>query len=278
MKKIARRVRSLVDQEEIYTESFTNSNHIKQTVVISHGMGGDSNATVPFIEELLQLIPHLRCITYDIRGHGYSTRKFPKIDSVMGLLARDLRSICLDYSLKEPVFIGHSLGGIICQEYLVENLQPFPQAIYLLSSATKFPIPSLGTRPWSKLLTKISKSSTIPQKRTVAQHKKYLKSFDYHVGRLYSDFKSVGVHDYLLLYLLIINWENKMPQLIDKSENLYLIGTRDLVFLPRFQHSQLRQLDNIERCEISENHTTILNSSKKVAEIIAQKLKSKTYN
>lgn len=271
MKKIVYRVKSLVDQEEIYTESFSNSEKIKITIIINHGMGGDSNTTIPFIKEILQRIPNAQCINYDIRGHGFSPRNFPKSNTIEKVFALDLQSICQHYQVKKPVFIGHSLGGLICQEYVNQALQPTPLSTVLLSSFPQFPLPNLGRKFWTGFLSRKRENNIKPKKRSVDDHFRFYQSFDYSIFRIISDINHTGVGDFLLMYLSICGWKNMHPELLDKQENLYIFGEKDLVIWPTVQKRFCQNFTHIKQYEILSNHNSIFNAPQKVAQIIAEK-------
>ena len=272
LKKIAR-VISVIDQQEIYTESYANSKNVQHSFVISHGMGGDSNATIPFIQEVLKRIPNTRCITYDIRGHGYSPRNFANFETIEEILTLDLQSICQHYQVSKPIFIGHSLGGLICQEYVNQRLLPAPQSLILLSSFPYFPLPNLGRKFWMKMLSGKKNNQRKPTKRSVDDHFRFYQSFDYSLGRIISDIQHTSIRDFLLMYLSLCGWKNKHPQLLDKQGNLYIYGKNDLVILPTIQKRFCQNFTQIKLFQISSNHNSIFNSPGKIVEIIVPKQK-----
>jgi pimeloyl-ACP methyl ester carboxylesterase len=77
-------------------------------------------------------------ITYDLRGHGDSDK--PKKGYRVSDHVQDLCEIIDGLGIKEPVLIGHSLGGMIALQYVLENPQRVP--ILLLVGTSPNPVPS----------------------------------------------------------------------------------------------------------------------------------------
>ncbi len=77
-------------------------------------------------------------ITYDLRGHGDSDK--PKKGYHVSDHVQDLREIIDGLSIKEPVLIGHSLGGMIALQYVLENPKRVP--VLLLVGTSPNPVPS----------------------------------------------------------------------------------------------------------------------------------------
>ncbi|WP_274423914.1 alpha/beta fold hydrolase [Chelativorans sp. YIM 93263] len=56
-----------------------------------------------------------RCISYDLRGHGASSKEYDKL--TLDLLVDDLEQLRNELSLRECFLVGHSLGALIAAEY-----------------------------------------------------------------------------------------------------------------------------------------------------------------
>lgn len=76
-----------------------------------------------------QVVPHLaghRIVTYDLRGAG------------MGALVRDAEALMDALDLREAVFVGAGLGGLVAQGLAVKRLD-LVRAMVLVNSAARIP-------------------------------------------------------------------------------------------------------------------------------------------
>lgn len=244
-----------------------------QPLIISHGMGGDSNALVWLVEELFRQkkssLP-LTVVTYDLRGHGNSTRVFPPATSIEEVLAKDLQTICQYLSITKPIFLGHSFGGIVVQEYFNRQLQPSPQQIFLVSSALTFPgLSTIRTKAY-RWLTRYSTHQKKISKRTPSDHLRYKNSFDFHPGRVWSDLKAMGGWEFLLVYLSLLGWQNPQPDTLAQTTCEYIWGNRDWVLWPSRQQQTLKAFSFFHSQEIDSNHNPVVNTPQDLAKIILE--------
>jgi pimeloyl-ACP methyl ester carboxylesterase len=97
-----------------------------------------------------------RAVAVSLRGHGQSALSQPLRSCSIADYVEDVRSVA-DVFDREPVVIGHSMGGFVVQKYLEKNHAP---AAILVAS-----IPAQGTlgtikrmlrrHPWSFLRTNV---------------------------------------------------------------------------------------------------------------------------
>ncbi len=81
---------------------------------------------------------HLRLIRYDKRGHGLSA--CPPAPYTMGALVRDAEAVLETLEVKDCVFVGLSIGGMIAQGLAAKRLDLI-RAVVLSNTA-----PKIGTR------------------------------------------------------------------------------------------------------------------------------------
>ncbi|WP_109312545.1 3-oxoadipate enol-lactonase [Ruegeria sp. AU67] len=90
------------------------------------------------------LLPHLpaglRIIRFDKRGHGLSSR--PPAPYSMGALVRDTEGLLDFLEVRDCVFVGLSIGGLIGQGLAVKRLDQV-RALVLSNTAAKIGIPSI---------------------------------------------------------------------------------------------------------------------------------------
>ena len=80
------------------------------------------------------LPPELRLIRYDMRGHGLTT--CPEAPYYMGDLVNDAAKLMEHLGVKDAVFVGLSIGGMIAQGLAAERLDLL-RAIVLSNTAAK---------------------------------------------------------------------------------------------------------------------------------------------
>jgi 3-oxoadipate enol-lactonase len=89
------------------------------------------------------LLPHLpatlRLIRWDLRGHGQSDA--PPAPYAMGALISDAEAVCTAFDVRDAVFVGLSLGGLIAQGLAVKRLDQM-RALVLSSTAAKLETPA----------------------------------------------------------------------------------------------------------------------------------------
>ncbi len=89
---------------------------------------------------LPHLPPGLRIIRYDKRGHGLSSA--PPAPYSMGALVRDAEALLDLLNVRECVFVGLSIGGMIAQGLAVKRLD-MVRAMVLSNTAAKIGTPAM---------------------------------------------------------------------------------------------------------------------------------------
>lgn len=106
-------------------------------VVFSNSLGTDTRLWDP----ILPLLPKgLRIIRYDMRGHGQSD--VPAAPYTMGALVGDAEALLDHLEIKNCLFVGLSIGGMIAQGLAVKRLDLI-RAMVLSNTAAKIGQPSL---------------------------------------------------------------------------------------------------------------------------------------
>ena len=101
-----------------------------------------------------EVLPHLtgyRCLTYDHRGHGGSD--VPPAPYAMGALVRDAERLMDHVGMKEAVFIGVSLGGLVAQGLAVKRLD-LVRGLVLSNTAAKIGSPALWAERTAQIRAK----------------------------------------------------------------------------------------------------------------------------
>ncbi|PZX19739.1 3-oxoadipate enol-lactonase [Palleronia aestuarii] len=100
-------------------------------IVLSHALGTDLRVW----DAVVPLLPvGLRCLRYDLRGHGLSD--CPPAPYAMGALVTDAERLLDRLEVRECVFVGLSIGGMIAQALAVKRLD-LVRALVLSNTAAK---------------------------------------------------------------------------------------------------------------------------------------------
>ena len=100
-------------------------------VVFAHDLGLDHSVWTA----VTALLPQgLRLISYDLRGHGGSST--PPAPYSMGALIRDAEALLDRLDIRDSVFIGSGLGGMVAQGLAVKRLDQI-RALVLANTTTK---------------------------------------------------------------------------------------------------------------------------------------------
>ncbi len=105
-------------------------------LVFAHALGTNQSIW----DGALSHLPGYRTLTYDHRGHGASD--VPAAPYAMGALVRDAERLMDHFEMKDAVFIGVSLGGLVAQGLAVKRLD-LVRALVLSNTAAKIGSPEL---------------------------------------------------------------------------------------------------------------------------------------
>lgn len=106
-------------------------------LVFANSLGTDMRLWDP----VLPLLPKsLRIIRFDKRGHGLSSR--PEGPYSMGALVRDTEQLLDHLEVKDCMFVGLSIGGMIAQGLAVKRMDQI-RAMVLSNTAAKIGTPEL---------------------------------------------------------------------------------------------------------------------------------------
>jgi 3-oxoadipate enol-lactonase len=106
-------------------------------VVFANSLGTDMRLWDPILP---LLPPGLRIIRYDMRGHGQSD--VPPAPYAMGTLISDIEGLLDHLGVRDCLFVGLSIGGMIAQGLAVKRLD-LVRAMVLSNTAAKIGQPSL---------------------------------------------------------------------------------------------------------------------------------------
>jgi 3-oxoadipate enol-lactonase len=107
------------------------------TIVFAHALG--TNRSI-WDDVFARLPIDLRLIRYDLRGHGASDA--PDGPYAMGTLISDAEAVCDALNIRDCVFVGLSVGGMIAQGLAIKRLD-IVRGLVLSNTAAKIGNPKL---------------------------------------------------------------------------------------------------------------------------------------
>ena len=106
-------------------------------IVFAHALG--TNLTL--WDQVVDRLPKtLRVLRFDLRGHGQSSA--PKGPYRMGSLVKDAEGLLDHLEIRDAVFVGLSIGGMIAQGLAVKRLDQI-RALVLSNTAAKIATPKI---------------------------------------------------------------------------------------------------------------------------------------
>lgn len=128
-------------------------------VVFANSLGTDLRLWDP----ILPLLPAgLRIIRYDKRGHGLSSQ--PPAPYSMGALIKDVEQLCDYLNVRDCMFVGLSIGGMIAQGLAVKRLD-IVRSLVLSNTGAK-----IGTKDmWEQRISAIKEGGIEPMADTVME-------------------------------------------------------------------------------------------------------------
>ncbi len=117
------------------------------TLVFANSLG----STMALWQKIVPLLPpQLRIIRYDLRGHGASD--VPAAPYTMGQMVSDAAAVCDAAEVRDAMFVGLSVGGLIAQGLAVKR-PDFIRALVLSNTAAKIGNPNF----WAERIDAVHK-------------------------------------------------------------------------------------------------------------------------
>ncbi|MEI2806307.1 3-oxoadipate enol-lactonase [Albidovulum sp.] len=128
---------NILDLDDIHIHCREDGDPAGPPVVFANALGTD----LRLWDRVVPLLPKgLRLIRYDMRGHGLSS--CPPGPYAMGALVRDAERLLEAVGVRDCVFVGLSLGGMVAQGLAVKRLD-LVRAMVLSNTATKIATPAV---------------------------------------------------------------------------------------------------------------------------------------
>ncbi|MCB2110962.1 MAG: 3-oxoadipate enol-lactonase [Defluviimonas sp.] len=128
---------TMIDLGDVQLHVREDGDPAGRPVVFANSLGTDLrlwDAVVPLLP------PGLRLVRYDKRGHGLSS--CPPAPYTMGALVRDAERLLDALEIRDSVFVGLSIGGMIAQGLAVKRLD-LVRGLVLSNTAAKIATPAI---------------------------------------------------------------------------------------------------------------------------------------
>lgn len=103
-------------------------------IVFVHGFGGNLEWWIGSIQKLSN---EFRCIAYDHPGHGKSEKRDQKY--TISLLTETLHDFLQALQLKDPILVGHSMGGGIVLNHILKYPKTVRKAVVVAPAGIRPP-------------------------------------------------------------------------------------------------------------------------------------------
>ncbi len=265
------------DNTQIYYK-YKKYKNSKPTLIFVHGLSGNQtvwNNIVSYFNT-----KKYSTIAIDLHGHGKSSNKKDKKRFTLENFAKDINVIITKEKIKNPILIGHCLGGMIALVY--ETMYPHKIKGFVLLAATPanftkyqyslqryFPtfFYSLSTKILGKITERINrKNKPYINFSKLSQHNA--------LSIVYYDLKTTSLTAYTYSILSMINFDirKKLPEI--KTPTLVIIGEHDKVMHQKSAEELASKIKNAE-LKIMKNtdHLIPLRRPRELARIIEKWMK-----
>jgi pimeloyl-ACP methyl ester carboxylesterase len=137
--------------------------------VLLHGLGAPQRS---WDRVAPRLVPHLRVVTYDQRGHGASAAAS---DYSLDAFLDDLQAVLDGLALEHPLLVGHSFGGLLAVEHAATR--PGCAGVVGVDGGLKVERPPIGwaevqaqlDRPVTRLLSRVATAAGMGARLSFAE-------------------------------------------------------------------------------------------------------------
>lgn len=240
----------------------------RPALLFAHGVSGSCSAWFPYEKTLGN---KYNILTYDIRGHGMST-KFPNYsDYKIKNFADDLHKLVTHLGIQKFVLISNSFAALIALEYLkrwrktvAANIFTSPE-IYLHNG--------LRAKIFRLIVNIIAAIAALlpfdPKPRGHVDYRKHINSTDWNIKRNLADIRntSLRAYSYTLKQSFTPNWEYSLEKI--SAPTLIVHGEKDTMVPIARARKMSEEIKNSEFISISNvDHNTAHNAVKEISEAI----------
>lgn len=253
-------------KERLYYKTNTFKSD-RVTLVFIHGVSGSSSAWVPYEQKFKDTY---NIVSFDLRGHGKSTKPTKYESYKIELFADDLEELLQHLNIKKFILVSHSFGSLIALAFL-DKYQEMVKGVILLSPQYKVDN-MLSAKIIKPFIYGIVRLLPIPKSKAAGNHidySKYLNSGDWNILRMYADIKNTSLTTYLYCSKQTYLFDGQKILEKIKIPTLIIHGENDTVFPVRYA-KEINGMIKDSEIVIIENtdHILVLNNFKEVSTLI----------
>lgn len=255
---------ALLSERGIYYR--INSFHkFRPTLVFIYGLTGSASA---WLEYEKKFEDQYNILTFDLRGHGKSTKPKRYNDYEIRDFVRDINDLIKHLCIKRFILVSHSFGTVIALELLIQHQNNVESAVFLspifnVKKVKWMRIIHLLLGGFARIIERIPFSAV---KGAHIDYSKYKNTGDWNLRRIAADISNTSFHVYLycLDHIYKFNSEHYLSQITVSV--LIVHGKQDTIMPVKYV---IKEAEKIKHCELilldNANHIIVINN---VAEVV----------
>jgi len=240
----------------------------RQTLVFVHGLSGSSSA---WLEYENQFKKEYNIISFDLRGHGKSSRLNGRNHYEIENFAEDINGLMESLNIINFILISHSFGTLVALEFLAKYQNKVASAIFLNPNFSIGKAKSeRAIRPLINLLSRAS--AVFPLLRKKGWHidySKYKNTGDWNLKRMFADIRNTGFKIFLDCVRNSYKFDREEFLNQIKIPALLIHGKNDTIFSAA---NSVKMAEKLEKAELilldNANHIIVFNNFAEVSRAI----------
>ena len=242
----------------------------RPTIVFVHGLVGSSSAWKAFEEYFAQ---SCNVLTYDLRGHGKSTKPLTYDAYAIREHVQDLRELIQVLGATKCTLVSHSFGTLIALEYIALYMDTLSHIVFLSPSFSLSKIPKTRiVKPLYEIAAPLMR--LIPFSGRVhgqTDYTKYIASGDWNVARTIADMRNTGLHVYFYSMAHVYDIDREDLLSLITLPVLLIHGKHDGMFPYENSIIMAKKIPNARLVTLPDaDHIIVLNNAPEICVEIAQ--------
>lgn len=167
----------------------------RPTIVFTHGLSGSSSAWLQY-EKILELKYNI--LSYDLRGHGKSTKPKKYGDYALANFVEDLKTLLDAEEIRNCILVSHSFGTLIALLFIAKYSDRVRASVFL---SPNFAVAkrklSKATRPFLSLINLLRLFPFSPKIGKHIDYSLYPNTGDWNIPRMVADIRNTSLRIYL---------------------------------------------------------------------------------
>jgi pimeloyl-ACP methyl ester carboxylesterase len=246
----------------------------RQTLVFVHGLSGTCSAWEPF-EKALENSYNI--VTYDLRGHGLSTKYLKYTDYALNNFADDLHALLTHLGIVSCELIAHSMGATVAVAYLHYYPGTVKSMLFLAPNYKQHSLAgSFNLRALDTAIQFFSSLQFIPKPGHRIDYSRFGYSPDISLKRIVPEIKDMTLRVYLYCLRQLYGFTHDSWWSEIAVPVTIVHGTHDFFVPYRFGAELSEVIPNSKLITLQNaNHMLVLNNKKEIIELIKENIKNR---